>query len=205
MFVRLLNPIPKSKMATSITLQEARKQFINSDKQWYPKEEEDLKIEYTINEFDLLTICNIHKRMPVVIINKLKKLGLIPAKNEVRGWNLFSTTELYKSLAKNKVKRKKQKKPKVVENIPEPTTAPPIATITTTTEATVYSYPINYGYDKIVEDMNQKEEELRNEIRFHMENREQIIRIRQLENELAYIKHNIANEGQGYYYYYYGQ
>ena len=179
----------KSNMSTTMTLQDAKKQFINSDKEWFPKEEDDLKIEYTINEYDLLTICIIHKRMPTNIINKLKKLGLIPAKNQVRGWDLFTTTELYKSLTQNKVKRKKQKKPKVVEDIPE-------------SPATVYSYPINSGYDKIVEEMNLKEESLRNEIKYYMENREQIIRIKQLENELAYIKHSIANERQVYYWQY---
>ncbi len=153
-----------------MSLQDARKQFINSDKEWFPKENDDLRIEYTINEYDLLTLCIIHKRMPINITNKLKKLGLITAKNEVRGWDLYTTTELYKSLAKNKLKTKKQNKP--VEDL-----------------TTIYSYS---KYDKIVEkDMNQKEKALRSEIKYYMKHLDQINRIRQLETELAYIKKSI--------------
>jgi hypothetical protein len=169
-----LNPNTREfKMTTSLTLQDAKKQFINSDKEWFPKENDDLRIEYIINEYDLLTLCIIHKRMPINITNKLKKLGLIPTKNEVRGWDLFTTTELYKSLVKNKVKTKKHKKPSA--------------------DATkVYSYPINSGFNKIVEkDMNQKEKALRDEIKYYKENRDQINRIWRLENELAYIKNSI--------------
>jgi hypothetical protein len=157
-------------MNITMSLQDARKQFINSDKEWFPKENDDLRIEYTINEYDLLTLCIIHKRMPINITNKLKKLGLITAKNEVRGWDLYTTTELYKSLAKNKLKTKKQNKP--VEDL-----------------TTIYSYS---KYDKIVEkDMNQKEKALRSEIKYYMKHLDQINRIRQLETELAYIKKSI--------------
>jgi hypothetical protein len=157
-------------MNITMSLQDARKQFINSDKEWFPKENDDLRIEYTINEYDLLTLCIIHKRMPINITNKLKKLGLITAKNEVRGWDLYTTTELYKSLAKNKLKTKKQNKP--VEDL-----------------TTIYSYS---KYDKIVEkDMNQKEKALRSEIKYYMKHLDQINRIRQLESELAYIKKSI--------------
>jgi cupin superfamily acireductone dioxygenase involved in methionine salvage len=95
---------------------------------------------------------------------------LITAKNEVRGWDLYTTTELYKSLAKNKLKTKKQNKP--VEDL-----------------TTIYSYS---KYDKIVEkDMNQKEKALRSEIKYYMKHLDQINRIRQLESELAYIKKSI--------------
>ena len=165
-----LNP-RESKMTTSLTLQDAKKQFINSDKEWFHKENEDLRIEYTINEYDLLTLCIIHKRMPINIANKLKKLGLITAKNEVRGWDLFTTTELYKSLAKNKFKTKNQKKP--------------VADLTKV-------YSSNYGFNKIVDkDLNQKEKILKDEIKYYKEHRDQINRIWRLENELAYIKNSI--------------
>jgi hypothetical protein len=94
---------------------------------------------------------------------------LITAKNEVRGWDLYTTTELYKSLAKNKLKTKKLIMPAVDK---------------------VYSS--NYGFNKIIKkDMNKKEEALKNEIKYYKEHRDQINRIMRLENELAHIKNSI--------------
>ncbi len=170
-------------MSLTMSLQDARKQFINTDKAWLEKEEDNLRIEYTINEFDLLTLCILHKRMPVVIINKLKKMGLIPARNEVRGWELFTTTELYKSLSKNKAKRKKPKTKKP-DNVVIPTEPRP---------SEVYVYPITNVYQKILDEMNEKEENLKYQIKYYRENREQVLRIKSYEMELEMMKGNIQD------------
>jgi hypothetical protein len=179
--------VRESKMSLTMSLQDARKQFINSDKAWTKKEEEELTIEYTINEFDLLTLCFLHKRMPTSILNKLKKMSLIPARNEVRGWDLFTTTELYKSLSKNKAKRKKPKtkKPVIPESVIVPQPEP--------MKANVYVYPIKDKYQKIIDEMNEREEDLKYQIKYYRENSEQVLRIKEYERELEVMKGNIQD------------
>jgi hypothetical protein len=169
-------------MCAFMTIQEAKNQMVNTDKAWFKKEEEELIIEYTMNEFDLLTICIIHKRMPMSIINKLKKLNIISARNEVRGWDLLTRSELYNTLSKNKPKNKKQKDKKA-DNVK----------IDTATTASIYSYPIKDTYQKIIDEMNEKEEKLKYEIKYYRENSEQALRIKEYERELEMIKGNIHN------------
>lgn len=147
-------------MSFNMTLEEAKKEWINTNKDWRQNEEDNLRTDYMNNNYDLLTLCNVHKRSPLNITNKLKKMGLILAAPQVRGWETFKTTALYNELYADKIKNKEEQRPIL-------------------------------KYDKIVKEMNEKEEDLKYMIKYYRENREQILRIKAYERELEILKSSI--------------
>jgi hypothetical protein len=71
-------------------------------KPWTYEEDQQLIKEYTDDKLNLLEICEIHKRRPGVIINRLKQLDLIDVRQNTRGYSEYLKSDLYKELLAKK-------------------------------------------------------------------------------------------------------
>jgi hypothetical protein len=78
--------------------------YTNIGTPWEKTEEEQLINEYTVKKYDILKICQIHKRLPGGIISRLRKIGVIEESSEARGYDEYKKSPLYKA----KIERKKE-------------------------------------------------------------------------------------------------
>ena len=80
----------------------------NSGKPWTTQEENQLKKFYIEDNMSIMEIAKIHKRFPGGLTSRLKKLGIIFDCRDVRGYEDYRNSELYKQACEKSRERYKK-------------------------------------------------------------------------------------------------
>jgi hypothetical protein len=75
---------------------EPLKYYTNSGAPWFDEESEKLKREYSAEKLDILQIGKLHKRTPGGIASKLMSLGLVDSYQELKKYDEYKNSPLYK-------------------------------------------------------------------------------------------------------------
>jgi hypothetical protein len=95
--------------------------FSKNGKPWTTDEELALLKEYNEDKLTLLDLVINHKRKPVGIFGRLKKLNIIKAPKETRGYDEYTNSDIYRQLKKvnTEVKKEKEKDDELVNLDPD--------------------------------------------------------------------------------------
>jgi hypothetical protein len=80
---------------TTLTYAEVKSMFTNMGKPWSKDEDTKLIYEYDVKKYDILKMCNLHKRMPGGIISRLRHHKLIIETTDARGYDEWVKSKLY--------------------------------------------------------------------------------------------------------------
>ena len=80
---------------------ERLEEYTRKGQPWDISEDNKLRKEYISDKLTLLQICDIHKRMPGGIIQRLKKLNIIHEKIKTRGYSEYKENNIFKEINKN--------------------------------------------------------------------------------------------------------
>ena len=94
--------VSKEETEKIIVSMENQDDFKYAGTPWGFEEDQLLIKEYTVDNLNLLKICEIHKRKPGGIISRLKQLNLIDIRQNTRGYSEYLKSDLYKELQAKK-------------------------------------------------------------------------------------------------------
>jgi ribonuclease HI len=83
--------------------------YYRAGQPWSCEENEKLIKGYDINNFTLLELCEIHKRMPGGIASRLRRLNCVKKRCQVRGYIEFMKSSLHSQIRSNKKELKGEK------------------------------------------------------------------------------------------------